>query len=103
MTSGLTFLMAARQHEIAGLEQLALTSALVSAIGHLVHALQRERGLSSRIAYVLQGLAALPSLRERITASCRAAAAPTTNAWPGCRAASSAAPTAAPACRSCGG
>lgn len=118
MTSGLTFLMAARRYEIAGLEQLALTSVLVSAIGRFVHALQRERGLSnlylgsrgacwrderaqqitecerlqaavrncfdhldtqplqtangarlfSRIAYILQGLEALPRLRERIAA-----------------------------------
>ncbi|MCU0927530.1 MAG: nitrate- and nitrite sensing domain-containing protein, partial [Hydrogenophaga sp.] len=97
---------------------LALTSALVDAAGHLVHALQRERGLSNlylaskgqrwsderaaqvaqsealqarvlisfdsldteaaqsgsrarlfgRIAYALQGLSALPRLRERVEA-----------------------------------
>lgn len=118
MKSPLTFLMAAKRSELAGLRRLALTSELVSAIGRLVHALQRERGLSSlylgshgqqwrgerlqqvaagdeveaavrqaldqldtddahsghrtrlfgRIAYALQGLAALPHLRERVQA-----------------------------------
>ena len=116
MTSALDFLMAAKRSEIAGLRRLALTSELVKAIGRLVHALQRERGLSNlylgsqaarcgderlqqiaasqalqaevlaafdqldtdlapsghrarlfgRIAYALQGLAALPLLRERV-------------------------------------
>ena len=47
MTSGLSFLLAARQCEIAELEQLARTSALVGVIGRFTHALQRERGLSS--------------------------------------------------------
>ena len=47
MTSGLSFLMAARRCEIAGLQQLTLTSALVRDIARLVHALQRERGLSN--------------------------------------------------------
>lgn len=118
MKSGLSFLIEARRCEIAGLQQLALTSALVNATGRLVHALQRERGLSnlyvgsqgkrwqtertgqitqceqlqsevqacldqldtqslqtangarlfSRIAYVLQGLDALPRLRGRVAA-----------------------------------
>lgn len=116
MKSALCFLIAAKRSEIAGLRQLALTSALVDAAGHLVHALQRERGLSNlylaskgqrwsteraaqvmrsetlqvqvlssfdildteaaqsgsrarlfgRIAYALQGLSALPRLRERV-------------------------------------
>jgi hypothetical protein len=117
MKSGLSFLIAAKRCEIAELERLALTSALVNAVGRLVHGLQRERGLSnlylassgtrwseelreqtghcqhmqdevlgsfdrldteaaphsghgarlySRIAYVLQGLDALPQLRDRI-------------------------------------
>jgi hypothetical protein len=116
MKSGLSFLMAAKRCEIAGLEALALTSALVNLTGQLVHALQRERGLSnlylgskgshfgaereaqiaasgqaeaalrhcldsldteaapvgngarlfSRIAYVLQGLNALPFLRAQV-------------------------------------
>ncbi len=47
MKSALCFLIAAKRCEIAGLRQLALTSALVNATGHLVHALQRERGLSN--------------------------------------------------------
>ena len=116
MKSALRFLIAAKRSEIAGLRQLALTSELVNAIGRLVHALQRERGLSNlclgsqgtrwdderlaqvaacealqaevlagfdhldtetphvgngtrlfgRIAYVLQGLDALPLLRQRV-------------------------------------
>lgn len=45
MKSALSFLMAAKRCEIAGLRQLALTSELVSAVARLVHALQRERGL----------------------------------------------------------
>lgn len=47
MTSGLSFLVAARRCEIAELEQLARTSELVSVIGRLTHALQRERGISN--------------------------------------------------------
>ena len=116
MKSALNFLMASKRCEIAGLHQLALTSELVNATGRLVHALQRERGLTNlylasrgerggaerlaqvaasealqvevlarfepldteaeqsgyrtrlfgRIAYALQGLAALPLLRERV-------------------------------------
>jgi len=45
--SGSTFLLAARQCEIAELEELARTGELVGAIGRFVHALQRERGLSN--------------------------------------------------------
>ncbi|MDP9882310.1 hypothetical protein J2W25_006580 [Variovorax boronicumulans] len=47
MTSGLSFLIAARRCEIDALDQLARTSELVGAIGRLVHALQRERGMSN--------------------------------------------------------
>ncbi len=47
MKSALCFLIAAKRCEIAGLRQLTLTSELVNAIGQLVHALQRERGLSN--------------------------------------------------------
>lgn len=47
MTSGTRFLLAARQCEIAELEQLARTSALVGVIGRFVHALQRERGMAN--------------------------------------------------------
>ncbi len=47
MKSGLNFLVAAKRCEIAELQQLALTSALVNATGRLIHGLQRERGLSN--------------------------------------------------------
>ncbi len=47
MKSGLNFLVAAKRCEIAELQQLALTSALVNVSARLVHALQRERGLSN--------------------------------------------------------
>jgi Nitrate and nitrite sensing/ANTAR domain len=116
--SALSFLQAAKRSEIAGLRRLVLTGALVNAVGRLVHALQRERGLSNlflgsqgqrwvderltqvaasqglqeevlyafeqldtdtapnchrarlfaAIAYAMQGLAALPGLRERVQA-----------------------------------
>jgi hypothetical protein len=45
--SSLSFLLAARQCEIAELEQLAQSSDVVTVIGQLTHALQRERGLSN--------------------------------------------------------
>lgn len=114
--SGLSFLLAAKQCEMADLRQLQHTSALVQVTSRMIHELQRERGLSnlflgsrgarfgealdaqtaasdatalelqdsfdhldtgagrhdngarlfSRIAYVLHGLAALPSLRHAI-------------------------------------
>jgi hypothetical protein len=47
MKSGLRFLIAARKCEIDELDQLARTSELVGLIARLVHALQRERGLSN--------------------------------------------------------
>lgn len=47
MKSGLSFLIAAKRCEIAELQALALTSALVNVTGRLVHGLQRERGLSN--------------------------------------------------------
>ncbi|VTU30159.1 Nitrate regulatory protein [Variovorax sp. PBS-H4] len=47
MKSGLSFLIAALRCEIDELDQLARTSALVATIGRLVHALQRERGISN--------------------------------------------------------
>lgn len=47
INSGLSFLVAARQCEIAELEQLALSCELVGVIGRLVHALQKERGISN--------------------------------------------------------
>ena len=47
MKSGLSFLIAARRCEINDLEQLTRTSALVKVTGRLVHALQKERGISN--------------------------------------------------------
>ena len=47
MKSGLSFLVGALRCEIDELDALANTSALVEAISRLVHALQRERGLSN--------------------------------------------------------
>jgi hypothetical protein len=47
MRTGSSFLLAARQCEIAELEELARTGELVGAIGRFVHGLQRERGLSN--------------------------------------------------------
>lgn len=40
-------LLAAKQHEIAELGRLSSKARLVGVIGHLIHALQRERGASS--------------------------------------------------------
>jgi hypothetical protein len=45
--SGTSFLLAARQCEIAELEQLAQSSVLVTVIARFIHALQRERGISN--------------------------------------------------------
>ena len=47
MSTGLHFLVAALRCEIDAQGELARTSELVAAIGRLVHALQRERGLSN--------------------------------------------------------
>ena len=47
MKSALVFLIAARRCEINDLEQLALASALVRVVGRMVHALQKERGISN--------------------------------------------------------
>jgi hypothetical protein len=48
MKTALCFLQAARRSEMAELERLARTAALVDATGDLVHGLQRERGLANR-------------------------------------------------------
>ena len=48
MKTALCFLQAARHSEMAELERLARTAALVDAVGDLVHGLQRERGLANR-------------------------------------------------------
>lgn len=118
MSTALHYLIAARQCEIDELHRLQRTSTLVRQLGELIHALQKERGLSNillashgqrarqalhtqvqasthsaralrdvldsldlqalrgshgarlcnHIAYVLQGLDALPALRARIAA-----------------------------------
>jgi hypothetical protein len=47
MPSALRFLIAAKRCEITELQQLARTSALVNAVGRLIHGLQRERGLTN--------------------------------------------------------
>jgi len=47
MKSGLSFLLAARECEIAELERLAQTSELVSVLARFIHAVQRERGVSN--------------------------------------------------------
>lgn len=47
MKSASSYLLAARACEIAELEQLARTGALVGLIGQFTHALQRERGISN--------------------------------------------------------
>lgn len=47
MPSGLSFLMAARRCEIEELAHLERTVTLVGCIGRLVHALQKERGISN--------------------------------------------------------
>lgn len=49
MKSSLHFLVAARQHEMAALEQLGKACSLVVAMSGLVHALQKERGLSNMV------------------------------------------------------
>ncbi|MCZ2495556.1 ANTAR domain-containing protein [Xylophilus sp. Kf1] len=47
MKTGLNFLIAARQCEIQELEQLLTTSELVRRTAELIHALQKERGLTN--------------------------------------------------------
>lgn len=47
MTSAFDFMLAARQGELQALQNLALTSELVSAVSRLIHALQVERGFSN--------------------------------------------------------
>ncbi|HSV61548.1 MAG TPA: nitrate- and nitrite sensing domain-containing protein [Variovorax sp.] len=47
MKSGLSFLVASLRCEIEALDELARTSELVGDIARLIHALQRERGLSN--------------------------------------------------------
>jgi hypothetical protein len=71
MTSGSSFLLAARQCEIAELEELARTGELVSVIGRFIHALQRERGLSN-VFLGSRGTRLAEALRTQL-AECRQA------------------------------
>ncbi|MFL6695176.1 MAG: nitrate- and nitrite sensing domain-containing protein, partial [Ramlibacter sp.] len=71
MKTGINFLLAARQCEIAELEQLAQTSELVTAIARFIHALQRERGISS--IYLSSHGAQFAQQREQQVADCLAA------------------------------
>ena len=47
MSTALHYLIAARQCEIDELHRLQRTSTLVRQLGELIHALQKERGLSN--------------------------------------------------------
>ncbi|MBN6712369.1 nitrate regulatory protein [Pseudomonas capsici] len=47
MPAALRFMLAARRSELEGLEGLASTCQMVTQVGQLVHALQRERGYSN--------------------------------------------------------
>jgi hypothetical protein len=68
MRSGSSFLLAARQREIAELEQLAHTSELVEVIGRFIHELQRERGVAN-IYLGSQGARFGAERREQVAAS----------------------------------
>ena len=70
MKSGLSFLVAARRCEIEELDQLANTGELVGVIGRLVHALQRERGLSN--VFLASGGARFAAQREQQMTECLA-------------------------------
>ncbi|WP_427911658.1 nitrate- and nitrite sensing domain-containing protein [Ramlibacter sp. MMS24-I3-19] len=71
MKSGIDFLLAARHCEIAELEQLAQTGELVTAIARFIHALQRERGISS--IYLSSHGAQFTQQREQQIADCNLA------------------------------
>ncbi|TFZ02224.1 ANTAR domain-containing protein [Ramlibacter henchirensis] len=73
MKSGSNFLLAARQCEIAELEQLAQTCELVGVIARFIHALQRERGLSN--IYLGSHGAQFTGQREQQILECQAAEA----------------------------
>src|SRR5437868_9464156 len=68
MKSGLSFLVGALRCEIDALEQLARTSELVATIARLVHALQRERGISN--VFLASGGRRFASQREEQIADC---------------------------------
>ncbi len=68
MKSGLSFLVVARRCEIEELDQLAHTGELVGVIGRLVHALQKERGISN--VFLGSGGTRFAQQRERQIAEC---------------------------------
>lgn len=70
MKSSLHFLVAARQHEIVALEQLDNACSLVVSMSGLVHALQRERGLSNMLLASggVQGHDLLRAQQEQVNA-----------------------------------
>ena len=72
MKSGLNFLVAARRCEILELEQLLLTSELVRRTAELIHALQKERGLSN--LFLGAGDASFGDQRGQQVAACERAA-----------------------------
>lgn len=65
MNSGPPFLIAAKLCDIAELQRLALTSSLVDDMGHLIHALQRERGMSN-LVLGSQGARCQQALRAQV-------------------------------------
>lgn len=68
MKTALDFLIAAKRCEIQGLEQLAVTGALVSRLSQLVHVLQKERGATN--VYLASGGQRFGAQRlQRITES----------------------------------
>ncbi|KQT10436.1 nitrate regulatory protein [Ramlibacter sp. Leaf400] len=73
MKTEFTFLLAARQCEIAELEQLAQTCELVGVIARFIHALQRERGMSN--IYLSSHGTQFADQRERQIQECDAAEA----------------------------
>ena len=62
------FLIAARRCEIADLEQLATTSALVGSVSRLIHSMQKERGISN-IFLGSRGTRFGDQLRQQVDAS----------------------------------
>ena len=73
MRTALDFLIAAKRCEILGLEQLAVTGELVGGISQLVHALQKERGVSN--VYLASRGARFGEQRVQRIAECEAVTA----------------------------
>ena len=74
MNPGLRFLVAARQCEIKELEHLAQMSELVGVVCRVVHALQKERGLSN-LFLGSRGAQSGEALRQQVGASAQTQAA----------------------------